>query len=113
MALETLTGIKEVGGFEVTGGVSNFGKDRPIFIHHDTNQIAFQIQNGPIKEYGVNGCQVDQMIQVATLILTGLNKNVPSRETALAITKLEEATHWLDARRKDREKRGVEGFHKA
>jgi len=33
------------------------------------------------------------------------------RENALAITKLEEALHWLDARTRDREARQVEGSH--
>ena len=35
------------------------------------------------------------------------------RENALAITKIEEALHWLNARTEDRELRGVEGTHKA
>lgn len=113
MALETLTGVKNIGGFEVTGGVSNFGKERPIFVHDETNQLSFQIQNGPIKEHGVNGCQVDTVIETAKLILEGLNKNFPSRENAVAITKLDEALMWLDKRKKDREARGVEGFNKA
>lgn len=33
------------------------------------------------------------------------------RENALAITKLEEALHWLQHRTEDRERRGVEGTH--
>ena len=33
------------------------------------------------------------------------------RENALAITKLEEALHWLDHRTADREQRAVEGTH--
>ena len=33
------------------------------------------------------------------------------RENALAITHLQEAAHWLEARTKDRERRGVEGVH--
>ena len=35
------------------------------------------------------------------------------RENALAITKLEEALHWLAHRTADRERRGVEGTHQA
>ena len=35
------------------------------------------------------------------------------RENALAITKLEEALHWLHARTEDRERRGVEGTYQA
>lgn len=113
MALETLKGIKEIDGFELTGGVSNFGANRPIFVHDDTNQIAFQIQNGPIKEVGVNGCQVDQLVHVAKLMVEGLNKKFPCRENALVITKLEEAMHWLAARKSDRVKRDVEGTSQA
>jgi len=33
----------------------------------------------------------------------------PSRETSLAITRCEEALHWLTARRVDRDARGVTG----
>lgn len=33
------------------------------------------------------------------------------RENAIAITKLEEALHWLEARTRNREKRQVEGTH--
>lgn len=109
MALDTLKDVKEINGFAVTRGVSNFSNDRPIFIHDDTNQIAFQLQNQPIKEVGVNGCQVDELIATAKLILEGLNVKFPCRENSLAITKLQEAMHWLTARRNDREKRGVEG----
>jgi len=35
------------------------------------------------------------------------------RENALAITKLEEALHWMQHRRTDRAARGVEGKHEA
>ena len=112
MALETLSGIKNIGKFEVTRGVSNFNKDRPIFIFDELNQIAFQIQNGPIKEHGINGCQVNEIIEAAKLILEGLNKNFPCRENSSAITKLDEALMWLEKRTKDREARGVEGFNK-
>ena len=40
------------------------------------------------------------------------NTLAPSRETALATTKLEEALHWLWQRQVDRLARGVEGTHK-
>ena len=38
-----------------------------------------------------------------------LNNKVPSRETALAITKIEEALMWLEKRTAERKQRGVEG----
>lgn len=135
MALETLKGVKQIGGFRLivmdelrqlypekfneSGAMDYtwFEKDiRPnnfIYVRNDVNSISFTLQNGPVKERGVNGCQVDHMILAARIILDGLNKNLPSRETALAITKLDEAFHWLRARREDREQRGVEGTQQA
>lgn len=109
MALETLKDVKQINGFDVTRGVSNFSKDRPIFIHDEKNQIAFQLQNQPINEVGLNGCQVDELIATAKLILEGLNKKFPCRENACAITHLDEAMHWLIHRRNNRIERKVEG----
>lgn len=113
MALVTLADKKQIGGFEVTRGVSNFSKDRPIFIHDEENQLCFKIQNGPIKEYGVNGCQVDTVIETAKLIIEGLNSRFPCRENSIAITKLDEALMWLNKRKQDRIARGAEGENKA
>ena len=109
MALETLKDVKEIGGFEVTGGVSNFSALRPVFVYPDKNQICFQIQNGPIKEVGINGCQVDTVIEAAKLIIEGLNSKFRCRENAMAITKLDEALMWLKARTDKRKSLGVEG----
>jgi hypothetical protein len=83
------------------------------YIKVDGNSITFTIQNGPIKENGVNGCQVDDMIIVATTIIRKLNGEFPCRENSIAIGRLEEATMWLEKRKADRESRGVEGTNKA
>lgn len=134
MALETLKGIEEVDGFNVVvmdelrekfpdkfneSGAMDwqwFEKDiRPnhfIYVRHDKNSVSFTIQNGPVKEAGVNGCQVDQLIHVAKLMIEGLNKKFPCRENSCALTKLDEALHWLTARKANRVKRGVEGESK-
>ncbi len=131
MALETLKGFTKIDGFDVVvmdelrekypekfneSGAMDwkwFEKDiRPhnfIYVRHDKNSLSFTIQNGPIKDNGVNGCQVDTIIDAAKTILTGLNNNFPCRENSVAITKLDEALMWLDKRKKDRENRGVEG----
>jgi len=131
MALNTLKNVKKIGKFTLidmgklreenpekfneSGGMDYqwFEKDvRPnhfIYLRHDVNSISFTLQNGPIKENGVNGCQVDDIIHVAKIMLEGLNLEVPCRENALAITKLDEALLWLMARKIDREIRRVEG----
>lgn len=133
MALETLKGVKKIGSFEVvvmdelralypekfneSGGMDWkwFESDiRPrnfVYVRNDKNSLSFTLQNGPIKENGegVNGCQVDTIVAAAKMILEGLNKNVPSRENSMAITKLDEALMWLEKRTKDRLDRKVEG----
>lgn len=106
MALETLAGVESIGGYKVTR--TGQGNDF-IGIMDDDNAIAFKLQKGPIKEVGVNGCQVDTMIEAAKLIIEGLNKKFPCRENYLAIAKLEGALLWLYARTEGREARGVEG----
>ena len=61
----------------------------------------------------INGCQVDTVIEAAKAMLEGLNKKFPCRENSVAITKLDEAIHWLEHRKKDRERRSVEGTSQA
>jgi hypothetical protein len=78
----------------------------------EANSITFKVQNGPIKEIGENGCQIDMLIYLALVVIRDLNHQFPCRENSIAITKLEEALHWLNARKKDREGRGVEGYNK-
>lgn len=134
MALETLKGIKKIGKhtlivmddlreqypekFNESGAMDYkwFEKDiRPnnfIYVRHDVNSLSFTIQNGPIKEVGVNGCQVNEVIEAAKIIIEGLNQKFPCRENSMAITKLDECLMWLDKRTKDREDRGVEGLSK-
>ena len=73
------------------------------------NSITFRLQEGPIKENGVNGCQIDHIIWAAATILRAFNKKFPCRENSIAITNLDDAILWLEKRTKDREKRNAEG----
>ena len=113
MALETLAGIKTIDGFNVVE--LTLQQQQPItnqdyvVVDHADNSVRFKIQNGPISENGVNGCQVDTLIETARLIVHGLNQKFPCRENSLIITKLEEALHWSQHRKANREARGVEG----
>ena len=75
----------------------------------EKSTVTFQIQEGPIKEVGVNGCQASDMLEYVTALFTALNQTFPCRENALTITKLEEAQHWQQHRTKERVQRGVEG----
>jgi hypothetical protein len=67
-------------------------------------------QNGPIKENGVNGTSHEALLAIVADRLRSFQAGpYACRENALALTKIEEALHWMDARTKAREKRGVEG----
>jgi len=74
MALETLKDLDVIGGFPI-GRVPEPGWTAfHIHINDETNMIGFRIQNGPIKENGVNGCQIDTLVHAAVAILKGLNE---------------------------------------
>jgi hypothetical protein len=83
-----------------------------IYFRRDVNSLSFTLQDGPIKEVGVNGCQVDTLIAAAKLIIEGFNSQFPCDENVKAICALEEALVALDDRKKNREARGVEGLSK-
>lgn len=71
-------------------------------------RVSFQ--NGPIKEYGINGCRQEDLLAIVLDRLESFQAGEwRCRENALAITKIEEAMHWLNHRTKARIDRGVEG----
>lgn len=81
-------------------------------VHGQKSTVTFSIQSGPIKEFGVNGCQIDDVVTWAKEKIEGFNKTFPCRENAMIITKLDEALLWSVKRKLDREKRQVEGTNK-
>ena len=82
------------------------------FAHNNSlAHIEIQLQSGPIKEVGINGVQIDDVVELVRNIIEGFNMDYPCRENSIVITKLDEALLWLLKRKMDREKRGVEGTH--
>lgn len=76
----------------------------------DHSTILFQ--NGPIAEAGVNGVTHEALLAVVIDRLQAFQRGpFACRENALALTKLEEAQHWLQHRTLARMARGVEGTH--
>lgn len=57
----------------------------------------------------VDGTTNEEVLAMLVDRLKNLQAVFPCRENALAITKLEEANMWLEARTRDRNRRGVEG----
>lgn len=86
---------------------SDIGAGKPA-----TMTIAIPFQHGPIKEAGVNGFTNEALLAVIIDRMQGFQSGpYACRENALALTKLEEAKHWLLARTLERVQRGVEGTH--
>lgn len=81
-------------------------------VHGQHSSVLFEVQSGPIKEFGVNGCQIDDVIAWAKEKIEGFQTAFPCRENAIVITKLDEALMWLAKRKADREARQVEGLNK-
>jgi hypothetical protein len=78
--------------------------------------IEINWQNGPLgrgpERQPANGAFVEGVIAAALDRLYYYQGSAfKCRENAIAITKLEEALHWLDHRTQDREARAVEGTH--
>lgn len=87
--------------------------------HVRGNGLAINWQDGPLgrgeERDEPNGAFVEDVIAAAIQRIefyqSAANRKFACRENALAITKLEEALHWLDARTRAREARAVEGTH--
>ena len=117
MALETLNGVDKIGKV----GIAHL--DHPIekeewletiasnyvIVTESTNTLLFKIQQGPVREAGENGCQVDTIIETARDIIAGLDKQFPSPYNKRAIERLNSALWGLEQRTLDRKFRGVEG----
>ena len=84
--------------------------------HAESIGVAIEWQNGPIgrgaDRHEPNGAFVETVIAIAkSRIEFYQDGKFKCRENALAITKLEEALHWLQHRTAERERREVEGTH--
>lgn len=78
--------------------------------HHPIRGSEIHFQNGPINEVGYNGISNESLLAVVIDRLECFQKGPFScRENALALTKLQEAMHWLQHRTRERLARGVEG----
>lgn len=108
----TVTDEPGAGGANHRYEISGFDAAPPAASYEDTIEIAFQ--NGPIAEAGVNGVTQEVLLAIVADRLRSFQSGPYScRENALALTKIEEAMHWLQQRTLARMRRGVEGTHKA
>lgn len=76
--------------------------------HDELQEIVFQ--HGTVPEFGVNGVTEGALLAIVADRLREHQSGAYScRENALALTKIEEALHWMKSRTENRIARGVEG----
>lgn len=88
------------------------GANHEYMVHLPDERGGFRIsfQNGPINENGVNGLTQEVLLAIVADRLRSFQSGpYACRENALALTKIEEAQHWLHSRTLARMQRGVEG----
>jgi hypothetical protein len=72
-----------------------------------------RFQKGALQEVGLNGGSDEALLAVVIDRLQSFQAGpFACRENALALTKIQEALHWLNHRTRDRMARGVEGQSK-
>lgn len=119
-AIDTFSGNEANASIEILadepgpGGVSHEYRIGSINVAPSDSLGLLLFQKGAIKEVGKNGITDEAVISVLMDRLRGFQSGPFScRQNALALTKLEEAMHWLNDRTADRVARGVEGLSKA
>jgi hypothetical protein len=94
-------------------GTAQAGANSPALHHFVGLGYELHFQDGPIAEFGHNGTTNENVIEILVDRIRSLNemqdRKYACRENSLAITHLEEALHWLQARTAARLTRGVEG----
>lgn len=106
----TVTDEPGAGGANHVYEVTGF--DPGINFVAGLGHIIIHFQNGPINENGVNGLTQEVLLAIVADRLRSFQAGqFACRENALALTKIEEAQHWLHHRTLARMQRGVEGTH--
>ncbi len=76
---------------------------------NDKKVLDVKFQHGGTATTEKNGVFIEDLLIVAYTKLNEYNKELPSRENSLALTKIQEAILWLNSRKVERESRGVYG----
>jgi hypothetical protein len=92
----------------IGSGMSSADLQKAESMLHAVTEIRFQ--NGPIQEVGVNGISNEALLAIVEDRLLGFQSGqYVCLENAMALTKLQDAMHWLHYRTRSRIQRGVEG----
>jgi hypothetical protein len=76
----------------------------------DTKFVKLKFQQGPISEGGVNGCQIEDVLDILIRRLSGFQLGkFPCNENRIALEHMETALLWLKFRTSKRISQNVEG----
>jgi len=79
------------------------------FIIHDDGLISFKLQEGAVKEVGLNGVQTPEMLHFIATYIKVLDNDKSCPHNMATIKYLKQAIAAQNARTAEREARGVEG----
>lgn len=100
--------------YQITGFDTSTNPSCPFVARYGKPAVHSTVlfQNGVVAEAGVNGVTNEALLAILIDRMRLFQAGpYPCRENALALTKLEEALHWLHHRARARMARGVEGTH--
>lgn len=101
----------EITGFDTISNASS--KDFEGYAHHFSRDVIL-FQNGPIKEFGVNGITQEALLAIVIDRLRGFQAGpFACEDNQKALEHCGEALYHLQARTRARIARGVEGTNKA
>lgn len=87
-------------------------KDMDKHLVVDGSTLVFTIQDGPRKQFGTNGCQIDVLGEAFLRVIEDLDEHFPCAENKAAAANVRSALGWLDKRTKRRSSQGIEGTNK-
>ena len=104
-------GLKHMYAKSTIGAAAEeFGKQRG---RPAENKVSFSFQDGTIKDAGVNGIQVSDLLHFMYGTFASLNGDFPCKENIDTLRALQYAIDAQERRTTDRLKRGVEGQENA
>lgn len=108
----TVTDAAGAGGANHRYEITGFNTEaNPSYDPDSASELTILFQNGPINESGINGITQEALLAIVADRLRSFQAGAfACRENAIALTKIEEAMHWLQQRTIARMRRGVEGI---
>ena len=105
-------GLNESLALNAVGQVTSGGANDCYEIHFGDQRVQLKFQNGSPNLVGVNGISNECLLAIVADRLEGFQAGAyQCRENALALTKIQEALHWLQHRERSKVVLGCSAQH--